>query len=103
MDTTTENPIFSREMRISIPPEVEPYAEDIRRFVECMVYKLGRNVHKGRWEKLGMSDTYGLLHKEVEELSEAIHRGNMIEIMLEAADVANFALIASAIAMERGK
>src|SRR5690606_26627211 len=86
---------------VSIPPEVAQYAPDIQRFVDAMVYKLGRNAHKGRWEDRNQAVNMGLLQKEVEELTEAINRGNMVEIMLEAADIANFALIASAIAMDK--
>jgi hypothetical protein len=86
---------------ISVPPEVEQYAPDIGRFVEAMVYKLGVKSHKGKWENMTQQECLRLLREEVDELTEAIARGNMVEIMLEAADVANFALIASAIAMEK--
>lgn len=88
---------------VSIPPEVEPYAQDIRRFIEAMVYKLGVHAHKGKWEGQSVESRVEKLEAEVTELKEAIQRGNMVEIMLEAADVANYALIISAIAMERGK
>ncbi len=88
-------------IEVAIPPEVAQYAPDIQRFVDAMVYKLARNAHKGRWEDRGQAANMGLLQKEVVELTEAINRGNMVEIMLEAADVANFALIASAIAMDK--
>lgn len=85
----------------SIPPEVEQYAPDIGRFVEAMVYKLGVKSHKGKWENMSLQEALRLLRNEEKELTEAVARGNMVEIMLEAADVANFALIASAIAMEK--
>jgi hypothetical protein len=79
------------------------YEDDFRRFVDAMRYKMKRNAHKGRWEDIGLIEAQMLLGKEVEELKEAIRDGNMIEIILEAADVANFAMIVSAIAVERGK
>ena len=88
-------------IEVAIPPEVAQYAPDIQRFVDAMVYKLARNAHKGRWEDRTQYANTELLQKEVVELTEAIERGNMVEIMLEAADVANFALIASAIAMDK--
>lgn len=88
-------------IEVAIPPEVAQYAPDIQRFVDAMVYKLSLNAHKGRWEDRSQAVNMGLLENEVTELTEAIDRGNMVEIMLEAADVANFALIASAIAMEK--
>ena len=88
-------------IEVAIPPEVAQYAPDIQRFVDAMVYKLGVKSHKGKWENMTIGVAHELLQKEVVELTEAIERGNMVEIMLEAADVANFALIASAIAMDK--
>lgn len=79
------------------------YEDDIRRFVDAMRYKLRKNAHKGRWEDTDLDEALNLLRKEVEELHGAIIGGNMIEILLEAADIANFAMIVSAIAIERGK
>jgi len=43
------------------------------------------------------------LEGEVAELREACGGGNLIEILMEAADTANMAMIISAIAVERGK
>lgn len=88
---------------ISLPPEVMPYQHEIRRFVEAMVYKLVKHSGKGKWEGYDVEKTLGLLGGEVKELQEALDRGNMVEILLEAADVGNYALILSAIVMERGK
>lgn len=90
-------------MTLYIPPEVEPYKDDIRRFVDAMIYKLRRNARKGRWEKVDLTKAMELLRDEVHELHVAIDEGNTTEIVLEGADVANFALIATAIALERGK
>lgn len=85
----------------TIPPGVEQYAPDIARFVEAMVYKLGVHANKGKWENMPITRALELLRGEEKELTEAVQRGNMVEIMLEAADVANYALITSAIAMEK--
>lgn len=85
---------------IPIPPEVEQYAPEIRRFVEAMVYKLGVHAKKGKWENQTIESRLPKLEGEVTELKEAIQRGNMVEVLLEAADVANYALIISAKAME---
>jgi NTP pyrophosphatase (non-canonical NTP hydrolase) len=68
-----------------------------------MVYKLGRNSHKGRWEKLNLEDILEKLEAERDELVESVARGNMVEILLEAADVANFALIIASMVVERGE
>lgn len=88
---------------IPIPPEVEPYADDIRRFVHAMVYKLKVHHRKGRWEGKGMVEYLPLLQGEVDELDEAVKGGNLIEILTEAADCANMALIIASIATERGE
>lgn len=88
---------------VAIPTEVEPYAEDLRRFIDAMVYKLRVHHRKGRWDGKTVEEYMPLLQGEVEELEDAIGMNNMLEIITEAADVANMALIISAIAIERGK
>lgn len=104
-----DNPVLDslkdapRQITVSIPKEVEPYAQDIRRFVEAMVYKLSVHSSKGRWENRPIADVLDALEGEVKELRDAVQRGNMVEILLEAADVGNYGLIASAIAVERGR
>lgn len=77
--------------------------KDLRFFVSAMLYKLKKNVHKGRYEQDGTSVEQALirLKEEVAELEEAIAEGNDIEIIMEAADVANFAMIAAVKATER--
>lgn len=96
-------PVPSGDITIALPPEVMQYQHDIRRFVEAMVYKLALHASKGRWENKTIVERLDRLDGEVFELKEAAQRGNMVEILLEAADVANYGLIISAIAMERGK
>lgn len=88
---------------IALPPEVAQYKDDIRRFVDAMVFKLAAKAHKGRWEDMPILKAMELLRGEEAELTEAIERGNLVEVLLEAADVGNFALIVSSIAIERGK
>jgi hypothetical protein len=65
-----------------------------------MTYQLAKNAHKGRWEQLDLQDTLAKLSLEFKELEEAIEHGNAVEIMLEAADVANFAMIACSITLD---
>jgi NTP pyrophosphatase (non-canonical NTP hydrolase) len=88
---------------IPIPPEVEPYRDDIRRFVHAMIYKLKVHHRKGRWEEKTMAEYLPLLDGERDELVEAVKGGNLLEILTEAADCANMALIIASIATERGK
>lgn len=87
-------------LSIRLPDEAQDYAADIRRFVDAMVFKLGRNSHKGHWEESRIDDVLRMAMSEIAELREAIKRGNMIEVILEAADVANFALIAASLAID---
>ena len=58
-----------------------------------MLYKLEKNAHKGRWESLSLQGEYDKMLAEVEELRQAMEGRNTVDILLEAADVANFALI----------
>lgn len=79
-----------------LPPECEPYRVEIARFVEAMIFKLSKNAHKGKWTEYDTEQAFHLLKQEVDELEGAMARGNMVEVLLEAADVGNFALIISA-------
>lgn len=65
-----------------------------------MVHKLHRNRKKGRWEGLELTASLRKLREEVDELEEAIIHGNTVEILLEAADVANWGLICANIGLE---
>lgn len=92
-----------RKVVVTLPEEVEQYEDDIRRFVHAMVYKLKIHHNKGRWEDLPIGKALQLLRGEVKELDEAMRGGNLIEILTEAADVGNFAMIIASIATERGQ
>jgi hypothetical protein len=88
---------------INLPRELDGYEEDLRRFFDAMVFKLRKNAHKGRWEGYSLEQVVELLDVEALELRRAVNMDNCVEITLEAADVANFALIISAIGIERGR
>jgi hypothetical protein len=89
-------------VNITIPKGCEIYANDIRRFVDAMLYKLAVNVHKGRWEDVSVQTQYENLLVEVEELRYAMSEGNTVAVMLEAADVANYALIIASEKLDGG-
>lgn len=91
------------EIVIKLPEGVVQYKDDIRRFVDAMIYKLNVHSAKGRWDDATLAKVMGLLDGEVVELKSALEGGNLIDIMLEAADVANYCMIASSIAVERGQ
>lgn len=91
-----------RALTFVLSNEIVPYEHDIRRFVDAMLYKLKVHSAKGRWENLDILNILGKLDGEVKELRYAVSEGNTIEVVLEAADVANYAMIASSIKVERG-
>ncbi len=64
----------------------------LRLLGEAQRYKLRVNAHKGWIGAVPPNTLLKLLKKEVEELAEATSRTNTLEMILEAADVANFAL-----------
>lgn len=84
---------------VFIPPELEKVKPDLQRFFDAMVYKLRRNSHKGAWEDLTLARALQLLGAEVDELTEAVVDGSTAEIVFEAADVANFALMTANVAL----
>lgn len=89
-------------LQVAVPPELVSIgvAPDLQRFFDAMIYKLRRNAHKGRWETLPLAKAFSDLHGEVAELDAAIASGSTSETLMEAADVANEALIVAAIALE---
>lgn len=93
------------DITIHIPENCEPYAADIKRFVDAMVYKLRKNAHKGRWEDLGTAEAYQLMCGEAEELRTEIEREtpNAYDVTFECADVANFALMISSMVTEKAR
>lgn len=81
--------------------EMQEYEPEIKQLVDAMRYKLRKNAHKGRWEDLDVPGALKRLREEVDELEEALSRDSQIEIILEAADVANFALMIVNIAAKK--
>lgn len=85
---------------IRLPPELADYRKEIQRFVDAMIYKLRRNAHKGKWEGLNLEEAIKRTFGEVHELDDAVKRGSTSEVLMEAADVANQALIVANIGLE---
>lgn len=88
-------------MQIHIPDNIRGIEPAIKSFVDAMVYKLSKNAHKGKWSDLDVGSAFVRMEEEREELQNAMANGNTVEILLEAADVANFALILANIAVTR--
>lgn len=89
-----------RPLSIFIPDELEALRPDLQRYWDAMVYKLRRNKHKGRWADLDLNDTMAKLDGEIVEMRDAVGEGSSMEILMEAADVGNFAMIAANVALE---
>lgn len=85
---------------IKLPPELAAYRGSLTRFFDAMVYKLRRNAHKGKWEAVPLPRAMTALMSEARELEEALRHGSTMEILMEAADVANQALIVAEIGLE---
>lgn len=88
-------------LAIHVPPELVAIgvAPDLQRMFDAMIYKLRRNAHKGRWQEKPLDVALSDLRAEVAELEDAARGGSSVETMMEAADVANVALITAAIAL----
>lgn len=90
-------------INVFMPKELQTIAPVIHRFFDACLYKLRKNAHKGSLEELDLEQSLKKLREETEELSKAIAEGNQIEVLLEAGDVANFAMILASIAIEGRK
>lgn len=84
---------------VHVPDDLATLAPDLERFISAMVHKLHRNRFKGKWENLDLPLALTKLRAEVEELREAIDQGSFADILMEGADIANFALIVSSVAL----
>ena len=89
-------------LMINVPEELAALGigPDLQRFFDAMIYKLRRNAHKGRWDKVGLDLAMERLRAEVEELDSELGFGSTTEVLMEAADVANMALILANISLE---
>lgn len=73
-------------------------------FANAMELKLKENDHKRHWSHMSMQFLSMRLTQEREELRKAVAAGDVAEILREAADVANFAMmIADKAHLENGK
>lgn len=88
-------------LELHIAPAIEDITPRLKLFFEAMLYKLARNTHKGRWEDMDLESSMKRLGEELNELVESIGTGNNVEILMEAADVANFAMIIADIATDK--
>ncbi len=78
----------------------EEYAvprKEIRVFADYMEHKIRMNEKKGHWSKRSHEENFKLLMGEVKELEDEVvkppDKRNHLDIMMEAADVANYAMM----------
>lgn len=76
------------------------YDHELNQFYDAMRLKLHIHRKKGKWEGASLDKLFTLLVEEVQELKETIEDGNQIALILEAADVANYAMIIANVAMK---
>jgi len=83
------------ELRIPLPPEMEPYKDDLEYFVATMVRKLHTNRHKSTGHKLHPGEMLSGAEKELEEAVEAWANQGQFELGVECADMSNMAFLAA--------
>lgn len=90
-------------MQIFVPPELKNEEADIKRFFDAMIFKLRKNADKRGFDTATVTGCVDRMNEEIDELTAAISEGNDLEIILEAADVANFALLIAGAAIRGNK
>lgn len=78
--------LWQRREDVGIRPEIAQFAID-------MELKLMRNNAKGGWHGMDVGQLLRLLAKELDELADAIVHGSGQDVIDEAADVANYAMM----------
>ena len=78
----------------------ETIREEVIQFSRRMEAKLLKNEWKGGWRNKSPLERFRLLQIEVEELAEALSDGTPEDIINEAADVGNFAMMIADIMMQ---
>lgn len=67
--------------------------KEIKDFATIMETKMLLNEHKGGHERLKVEELMKLLHQEVRELKAAIDDKDYKNVIMECADVANYAMM----------
>lgn len=67
--------------------------KEVRLFAEQMELKLRKNDHKGHWDVCRPGYLIDRLKEETKELEKILYSENPKQIISEAADVANFAMM----------
>lgn len=105
--------LISTKLRVRLPPhrpasvfvprELDAIRPEILRHFDAMIFKLRKNKHKGSIQEWDLAKAFEKLQEEVNELKTAIDEGSPVEIIMEAADVSNMALILAAIGLKKAE
>lgn len=71
---------------------MDKYCETKRILNDMASVKMAMNSHKGNIEDKADTEILSMLKGEVSELREAVAKGDLMDILQEAADVQNFLL-----------
>lgn len=74
-------------------PDNQPIRDSVTQFAELMERVLRENDFKGGWERITPAQLINRLVDELDELVDAIHAGRTNDVIKEAVDVANFAMM----------
>ena len=77
------------------------FKEEMEDFQVHMQHKLLVHKNKGGYERLKVDELMKLMHQEVRELKVSVDEGDMVGIVNEAADVANFCMFIAAVVQNR--
>lgn len=79
------------------------YEDVIRPFVDAMRHKMASSKLRGKreWQDIPLTELMSRLKAEIVELEEAIAGGNTVEMLLEAADIGNFAMMVANVAIRQ--
>jgi len=91
---------YAKANKSAVTP-TERWRNEVVIFADAMEAKLKENDHKQHWSSMPMQYLIGRLAEEQEELREAIEGENSEEILKEAADVANFAMMIADVAKSK--
>lgn len=83
------------EIRIALPPEMEPYRDDLEYFVATMVRKLHTNRHKSTGKDLDVKSMIKGARIELTEANVSLAEEGQFEFTVECVDVANFMFLAA--------
>jgi NTP pyrophosphatase (non-canonical NTP hydrolase) len=67
--------------------------EEVKKFADAMEAELKENDYKGGWKNCDIAFLVDKLHEEVKELIDAICYGTPENVLSEAADIGNIAMM----------